>query len=215
MAAAVPPLEARDTFDERFTFGWVFTPVWVACEFCRKATPSDIVWKCGYCGEVNDQTKSYSFLNECRKCETAPKSFYCTHCCEINCLDSTGDKSNPALKLGMSLPPPVPPPAIPKQPEPQDPHTAELRELQKRQQLLTQQIAVARLKAELDKWKPARKKSIRKRLEESIAEYQGQFLTAREIYEREKRANEEKYKDDPEMLEQANQVLEDWYEREM
>src|SRR5437016_4524018 len=63
MDRKINPLKARSKFKARLLFGMVLKPLRLFCQHCDKYMPSDMEWRCAYCGHHNEGTKIYSFLN--------------------------------------------------------------------------------------------------------------------------------------------------------
>jgi hypothetical protein len=208
MARRVTPLKARRAFKGRLLLGLVLRPLRLFCEHCDKYVPSDMEWRCGYCNEENWFTRYYSFLNKCRKCKRPAKSFVCPHCREINFLDKDQVETHPATKAGPSVLPPT-----------KDEARREKREEREdSKEELNHEIEIARLSADLVKYKAsaefAKAKTAMEKLEKSFGEHDAHVMGVKTIVRRQKALNFEKYKDDPEGLEDATDSLESWAESE-
>ena len=63
-----------------------------------------------------------------------------------------------------------------------------------------------------EKKKPTAPMTPEEKVEASWVKRKAQTISAAEIYRREKKVNEEKFKDDPEMHKKADEALDEWYQ---
>jgi hypothetical protein len=207
MARNIPTLKARARFRERLLFGLTLAkPLRLFCDHCDKFVPSDLKWRCSHCNGENTRTWRNSFLNKCEHCKRSPKSYECPHCQKINFLDRDSDAGHPARQ---SVAP--------------DPSLADFdyrafkRELHgDKVEDLRHEIDVERLNLELASLKAARTEPLndpRARLEKSFSEHDAHMMAVHEIARRERQRNAEKYRDDPELREMADDSVQMWVER--
>ncbi len=98
-------------------------------------------------------------------------------------------------------------------------HEAKIRELQQQKFEAEQELQLAKLTEELEMLRATlalrKKPSIREKLETEYAERRDELLAVDDIFERELLANAEKYKNNPVLLQRANEQLEDWREQRL
>ncbi|MFA6287469.1 MAG: hypothetical protein WC661_08795 [Opitutaceae bacterium] len=206
-------LRGRREFKERLNRGLVTRPVFESCEYCRKETSSEMAWRCGYCSYENRRTTIYSFLNKCQKCDRAPKSYVCPYCERTSILDGDGDRTRPACRI-------VARPEKKKVEAPkEDPRMQRKKNFEERKEALEQEIEITTLTTKLAQAKEPistpKKDTVMMKIEKDLSEYferyMGGYLTAKEF--RVKIA--ERYKDDADLLERANEVVNGWLESRM
>jgi hypothetical protein len=209
------PLDARPHFKSRMflTLGLRRKPIQLSCEHCGKLTASDMEWVCGFCDVENHRTKLYSFLFKCEQCKQPPKCLQCPHCKTVMFFGKSRDTRHTARKTQS--------PTSPETEEQIQAKRAREREDSKAQ--VEHEITLTRLNAELTKLKKSiedtmesgKKKTPHESLEESFTEHDAQVMAAYKIAKREKEANQKKYADDPELLEMANESIQDWLEKKL
>jgi hypothetical protein len=163
-------------------------------------------WLCDTCNHANTATRIYSFLNKCKNCKRSPRSFVCPHCGKLNFLDKARDGSHPASSVLVPIP-------------------AQTRDEIRRQKLeeradakeeLEHDIVLERLNGELAALKAARDshKPVRPldKLEADFAERKAHGIGVYQIAAREYELNKTLYKNNPDLLEQADSLVKEWVE---
>lgn len=215
MARPVTNLNARLQFKQRLILGMFLKPVRAVCDHCEDVTPSDMQWRCGYCGHDNSGTRLYSFLNKCQKCKREPKSYGCASCSKINFLDDDRDASRPArrptAKPPLTVPPPPPPP-------PEDPGIARKKAHDERLTELAREIELAQLALRLAELKASpllkKEKTNLEQLEESLATDLGHGLGAHAAADKWKEKLATEFKDNPDLRAKADAVIDRWLEKQ-
>jgi len=239
MDGPIPALKARAAFASALSRDLVTQPISLTCPHCGEAVLSSMEWTCGYCRFDNKRTALYSFLYKCQKCDREAKSFLCPHCSKVCFLDGDNDRANPARRCARTkpkkatpvpevAPAPLPNLPVPIPPEPkmehyfepkEDPRVERKRAHEDRKERLFQEIEIAELTARLEAIRSPRAEkeedAMKSRLEKELNEYVGRliggYVTAREF----KNKIAERYKDDPEILHKANDVVAKWLEERM
>lgn len=195
-------------------FGMIGGPLRVECCHCGRVVLSDTRWRCERCGGENDSTRIYSFLNRCRKCRQPPDAYECPHCAGINCLNEGESISVVALTRPKPKPKVIPPP-----PPKEDPLAAKRRIHREQKEDLIREIELTRLNAELAALKavtePPAKKDVRALLEQSAADHDVRMMAVHAIAREQRAKNAEKYKDDAELLQMADESVQDWLENQL
>ena len=209
------PLDARREYKERhfITFGLHREPIKVSCNHCGKIILGDMEWVCGYCDAENLSTSLYSFLNKCEVCKQPPKCVECPHCNKLNFLINSRDNRHPAKKIR--------PPQKPETEE--DLRVKKIRQRDDAKTEIEHEILMTRLNGEHGKLKrdiqqslePVKIKSPLDKLEQSFSEHDARVMAAHRIAKRELDANKVKYADDPDLLEKANDSVNDWLENHL
>ena len=220
MDRKIHPLKARSRFKARLLFGMVLKPLRLFCQHCDKYMPSDMEWRCAHCGHENWATKYYSFLNKCQNCKRPPKSVACPHCGKLNFLDRDGDGSHPAVRIFVPVPqsplvPPVPP-IIP-------PTTAQVRAVKRenhadRKEAIQQEIEIAKLNADLVRCKESAefREELKRmaKLIKNFSEHEADVMGVKMVVKKKRSEYAETFKDDPEGLQDANDSLGMWAEKQ-
>jgi len=208
MFQRVPNLEARSRYKQRLVVGLVLRPMRLFCDHCDKYVPSDMPWRCPHCNEANTKTRLYSFLNKCRTCKRSPFSYVCPHCEKVNLLDVDGAGYSAVALREATV---------------GETHEEQLNRKRVERQIAKEEIEseiemtalsakLTRLKASAE-FKKARSKQ--EELEESFSEHDAHVMGAYMLVKEQRRKNEERFKDDAELLEMANMSLEKWLESQM
>jgi hypothetical protein len=212
MARIIPNQEARLNYKQRLFLGFVLKPLRLFCESCDTCVPSNMVWCCAYCGAENTKTRLYSFLNKCEHCKRSPKSYACPQCASINYLDEDSDGTMPARSTAK-------PSEIPTQTveEELSPEEMKHREHEEKKADIAREMELLGLNAKLVQMKEslAAPKTARERLERSFEEHEAHAMAIHAIAKEQRDKNAERYKDDPEMLEMANESLNNWVESQL
>lgn len=212
MARRIPNQEARLAYKQRLFFGAVLKPLRLFCDSCDSLVPSDMAWRCPHCQNQNTKTRLYSFLTKCEHCKRSPKSFACPHCASINFLDEDMDGTKPAKSAGkVSV---AAPPTDEKEMSPEEQRRTEHEE---KKAAIAREMELLELTAKLTRMKEAlaTPKSARERLEKSFSEHEASSMAIHAIAKEQREKNAEKYKDDPDMLEMANESLANWVESQL
>jgi hypothetical protein len=178
----------------------------IACPECRKVISTNTPWICGVCGKANTRTNKFPFIHRCEhgECGAEPKAYKCHHrgCGKLIFLTDDCQEENFARCLTAPVPPAP------------DETKEEISAQEREKRRLEHQLVITRLNAELNEAKklvdPPKKKPIREIIEEDYTRYNTRYMIVYEIAAREKKANAEKYKDDPEMLERTNLSVDTW-----
>ncbi len=188
-----------------------FVYVNLFCDHCNKHIPFDVPWKCGYCSEEQQNLRVawWGLIGKCVKCESEAQAFHCPHCQKVNYLDIDQDGSHSASILLNSAPKVV------------FPATLDLKRQAhlERKTELEHEIEITQLAAQLEALKasPIFKKEVAKK--EGIAERFSSFETHTmgvHMFAKQKREEyEERFKDDPDFLEQANESLQAFVEDQL
>ena len=181
------------------------------CPECEKCFSKNLVWRCAYCDSENDNEK-HPITEKCGTCFRVPKSYCCHHCEQIIFLDSDNDGSRPAINATVARKsrPHTPVPDLTKVKE---------QEHAERKIALMREIEITQLTAQLEALKasPIFKKEVAKK--ENIVERFSSFETHTmgvHMFAKQKREEyEERYKDDPDLLEQANESLQAFVEDQL
>lgn len=213
MARLIPNERARLEYKQRMFLGLIGRPLRVECEHCHQIVLSNTRWECGRCGNENERTRVYSFLNRCRSCRQPPKSYECPHCARINFLDEDRNSSTAARTIRrIEEPAPLAEPL-------EDPRAAKRRMHEEQKEDVLREIEMAQLNARLAEVKaasePPAKKNSRELLEESYSEHDTHSMAIHTIAREQRLKNAERFKDDPELLEMANESLQAWVENQL
>lgn len=194
-------------------------PIVFHCPDCGKVILSDLSWTCGYCDHRHEYldrkpftANYYSFLNKCERCKVSPSVHSCHHCGHRILLDFPIDTAH----LSWHVPPPIGPKPVESARE-QRAEVLEQTEYEiKLTKLMTERVEAQRQLREAErKLQPARnelRKNRRQELEEGLAKVRDEELAVEEIYAAAKTEAEQKWKDNPDRLEQELTMLERWRE---
>jgi hypothetical protein len=188
-------------------------PLHLFCPGCGKHIPSTMPWVCGYCDQEHAVNHGwFNFLNRCKQCLRRPKSVACPHCLKLWCLDHDNDTEHPARKVGQ------PAITLPLEVLETQRRAREI-ERSERKQDLAFRIEEAQLAAQLaelqKKIEESKPKTEAEQLATDFARQQARLLGMHEIVAAQRRQNEEKYRNDPDMLRRANDFLDHWKEQQM
>ncbi|HWA85283.1 MAG TPA: zinc ribbon domain-containing protein [Opitutus sp.] len=184
-------------------------PLRLFCEHCDKYVPSDMPWQCSHCNFENDRTRYYSFLNKCQECKRPPKSYVCPHCGTVNFLDKDQDSAHPARKSTRCV---LPEPVIDLREEKQRQHEDQKQDLVREIEITKLNARLAQLKASPEFQKEL---NAREKLEKSFSEHDAHVMGVYMIEKEQRAKHAERHKDDPEMLEKANESLGMWVEKQL
>lgn len=201
MARRISNLKSRDWFQARMLLGLFFKPLHLFCEACDKHVPSTMHWKCSHCDFINVRTKYYSFLHKCQQCKREARSYACPHCDKINFLDSTKYAGHPARS--SSRPPPLVETVADKQ-----------RKFAEKRMEIQQEIEITELNARLAKLKASpefqKQVSAKEKLELHFSDHDAHTMGVKAIVRERRREAMEKYKNDPEALEDQMESIDQW-----
>ncbi|MCI0560623.1 MAG: hypothetical protein MN733_19220, partial [Nitrososphaera sp.] len=174
------------------------------CPNCHKHLATNAPWICGDCRKRNDRVDDYPFLNRCEHCGVAPRAYQCHHRACRKLIFLTEDESEQNYAHCVE---PVEPPA---KDESKEEVLAEEREKRK----LNHELVMTELTAKLDEVKRkadfSKKRNPYEKVEEDFERHHAQMMAVHEIARDRKRANVEKYKEDAELLERANESVDAW-----
>jgi hypothetical protein len=189
---------------------WNKRAIWIRCPTCRKKIATNTPWMCGSCSVKNEHVDDFPFVNRCESCGVEPKAYRCHHenCGKLIYLTKDELMRNFAYCIN---------PVLEAREEEVERDTYEqkkrrgeyrlhLAQLYKQVELAEQEENNVKKKAE-----PLKEKTQEEKIKEHREGRRSKTIAAAEIYRNERKANEEKYKDDPEMLKMANEDLDDWY----
>lgn len=180
------------------------TVIGISCPGCKKHIATNTPWVCGFCQAKNQRTDDFPFIHRCEHCEAEPKAYQCHHrdCGKLIFLTEDHQEENYA----RCYRPPGPPAP--------DETKEEISFQEKERRKLEHQLRMTKLTAELNEAKkaaePLKEKAPHEVVEESFSRHNTFTMSAYDIARREKTANAVKYKDDPEMLERANESVDAW-----
>jgi hypothetical protein len=178
----------------------------IKCPNCSKTLMTNTPWVCGFCQHKNTRANEFPFIHRCEPsggCGADIKTYKCHHtgCEKLIFLTEDHQEENYAYAYREVTPVP-------------DKAKEEINKQQKDKRDLEHQLMMTRLTAELNEAKrtvdPPKEKAPHEIVEESFSRYNTFTMSAYDIARREKAANAEKYKDDPEMLERANLSVDTW-----
>lgn len=184
-----------------FFYVWDKRPIWVRCPHCTKRVATNTPWVCGFCQEKNHEIDEYPFVYRCGQCGAEPKAYKCHHrgCGKLIFLTSDELEQNYAVCLNSDAAPPV--------------EDAPVRYEQERR-ALEHEIMMLELAAKLETSKQrfagSRPKSPSEEIEESFTRYYSKVMGSNEFSLKQKAANAEKFKNDPDMLRRANLAVDQW-----
>lgn len=188
-----------------FTCVWEKRAIAIRCPGCGENVSTDTPWVCGHCKRQNVRTDEYPFLNRCQHadCGIRPKTYKCHHgnCQELIFLTLDKDKVNYAFRCDS-----------PKEvPESAKQRAARLQTHEETKEGKLQAIAIQELDVKLNGLKaqidgPKIKTELEKKMAAADQLYDAS-MGIRE-YCRKKRAEAaEKFKDNPDLLRDANDAI--------
>ena len=179
----------------------------ILCNHCQKPIITNTPWVCGFCQKNNTTTDDFPFIHRCEHCGAEPKAYECHHCGQLIFLTEDEMKLNYARCVGAPVAAVVPPP----------PDEATVREQEAR--AVEHQLRMTRLNAELveenRKAEFSKRKSPTEKVEESFSKHHAAIMAEHDIARREKETNAAKYKDDPYLLERANESVDTWLQQQL
>jgi hypothetical protein len=195
---------------------WDKRAIWIRCPHCEKKIATNTPWMCGACSVKNEHVDDFPFVNRCESCGVEPKAYQCHHkeCEKLIFLTKDELVKNYAYCIN---------PVIEAREEEVERDTFE-----QKKRRAEYKLHLARLNTDVELAEQA-ENEVKKRTqqpnqpqqpkektsEDKVREHRerrrAKTISATEIYRAERKANEEKYKDDPEMLKMVNEDLEDWY----
>jgi hypothetical protein len=211
--------------------GWFWRrPVRLFCPSCGKYVPGNLPWFCGRCNSENRAPKHddgllassrhvrHSFLHKCKACGAKPVAFHCQHCTEAFVLDRTwmdADKREVERLAAYMIQ------GAPPQPESREKvkerQVLHVENLEHRITVAELETRLAQRKKELDTLRTCREEkpipTTRERLQQTFDRQHEEFLAVHELARVAQARAEEKYRDDPEMLEMENAVIQQFVEK--
>ena len=176
-------------------------PIGFCCPHCEEHISSNTPWVCGFkeCNNLN--VVEHSFLNSCETCAAEPKAYTCHHCGKIIFLSSDKLTANAARCLNLSI--------ASSQTKAGDSQ----KDRQEQKQQREHAVAMAELDAKLGDLKKRTEEPKLKKPGEKMAEkFEQSYVESmgpREYARRKLKEVEELYKDDPVMLADAKQAIQD------
>lgn len=210
MNAKIANLTARRIFAEHALFGLKFKALRLFCDHCDKYISSRTHWTCGHCDFENILTWKFSFLYKCARCKRPPASYSCPHCGKTNLLGQEGTESNQARLVCAKVP-------VEKTPVPaeSDGETKE-RLHQQRKTDIEREIEIAHLTAKLDQLRASsefkKEVTLEERLRKDFSEHDANVMGIHRIAREQIKLNAERYADDPEERERADESVRAWVE---
>lgn len=171
------------------------------CPGCLKYIATNTPWVCGFCKAENRKPDEFPFVHQCEHCSAQPKAYKCHHrnCGRIIFLTEDEQEQNYAYCLNTET-----------QRPPEDTRAQRVES----KEALAHELEMADLASKLDGFKQradfSKKKSPKEEIEDSFEKHHARFMGTREFARKQRAANAEKFKDDPEMLKFANEALDDW-----
>ena len=176
-------------------------PIKLRCPQCWNFVRTNTPWVCGFCLRNNEHADEFPVINRCEHCGAEPRAYQCHHCQQLIYL--TEDRLNRNFATCLNPPGQAAPP-------PED----EMTLLRKEKEKLEHEIAMTELTAKLEAGKQrlefGKKKSPREEIEESFAKYDARVMGKEEFARKQRAIYAERYKDDRDMLDRANEALNDW-----
>jgi len=183
----------------------------IECPHCAKHIVTNIPWICGFCQKLNENGDEFPFVHKCKACGAEPRAYKCHHrgCSKLIFLGRDELEANfarcvnaPAVELET--------PAITETEA--EKRSREMKDIEHETMLceLNAKLNAAKERAEM-----AKKKTPKERLEKSFESHHSTTMGAREIARAKRKEMEEKYKDDPEMLKDALDAIDDWLAKEI
>lgn len=178
------------------------------CPHCGKFLAQDEAWGCGYCDKSNHR----SLFKGCETCDKRPTGFTCPHCAQI--VDLTGgkgsiDEKHLAKRFQHIVLPKTDDDIAKDRTRTKGDREFEILLLRLDSELVQER---ARYEMLLKAKKPRDEVSA---IEEDYNRHKQAFLAVDEIVERETKAAQEKYKDNPDMLKRHLECLEAWKQRKL
>lgn len=186
-------------------FVWEKRGIGIRCPGCGRFISTNTPWICGFCQKKNERVDEFPFVNRCEHCSAEPKAYQCHHrgCGKLVFLTADHLEDNfarcataPAEDLSATE------------------VTFQEREKRKLEHELILTELTAKLNAGKERLEFMKKRTPQEKKKESFQKFHGDSMAARELAKAEKAANAEKYRDDPEMLKAANEVVEEWLRSE-
>jgi len=204
----------------------------ILCNHCGNTIITNVPWMYGFCQKLNTNTDDFPFIHRCEHCGAEPRAYKCHHCEKLIFLSEDQLTTSYARYVHATV--------VKNRPTVNNinPHervkrklkdkleiaqlTNELAEITQRgpeKRDLEQQVLKARLtnelKAESQKGESLTKKTAKDKAEESFSRNHDARMAAIDIARREKAANAVKYKDDPYLLERADDSVDAWLKDQM
>lgn len=180
-------------------------PIVLRCPRCDKVIATNTPWKCGFCQKENRHADEFPFVHQCEHCSAPPKAYKCHHqheskpCGQIIFLSADEQESGYASCIvgeqENSAAPVKPASDVRKEAREQIIHDIEMAELQAK-------LEAIKRRAEFGKPRPHREK-VKEAFEKDIDVWMG----AEEEAEAQRVIAREKYKDSPEKLQRALDLI--------
>jgi hypothetical protein len=206
---------------------WIWDqPIRLFCPWCNKYVPGDLPWICGQCHSENDpstvtfvwEVAGNSFLHKCKTCKTNPVAFLCPHCQDVFILDGRwheADKAEARRLAASAIQDPPPPPESNE--EKRERYSDAVENLEHRITITELETRLAQRTAELDVLRTPRIEkaapTAREKLRQTYDRHHDELLAVHEIAKEARAKAEEKFHDDPEMLEMEDAVIQQFVEK--
>lgn len=175
----------------------------IKCPHCERYLASNTPWICGFCGENVMETDEFPFIHRCEHCQTETKTYMCHHrdCGKLIFLTEDKLELNYATCLNF------------EEGKSAEVVTDALR-YEREKQELEHKLAMSELATKLDsaeqRRESAKKRGPHEEIEESFSKYFARIMGSEEYAMKRKAMNAEEYKDNPEMLKKADEVVDSW-----
>ncbi len=190
---------------------WDKRAIRLQCRACKNIVLSNTPWVCGFCKESSKNANEHPFVDKCMHCGNEPKAYKCHHgdCRKFIFLTDDRLETNYAYCL-------IAPSEVPEPPKP-DERTVKVKAHQETKQDKEHELEVAKLDEQLKQIKERidgpKIKTPFEQKKDSFDKYYDGVMGVRE-YACQKRAEAaERYKDNPELLKDANEAIDEFIRR--
>jgi hypothetical protein len=175
----------------------------IRCPHCLGYIATNTPWKCGFCGHENRRVNEFPFVYQCENCHAEPKAYQCHHATCRKLIFLSNDKLAENFASCLNLKPAETLPPV-------DKSTAQ----KTAKEDLLHEIEMAELAAKLNEAKkrsaPEQKKGVAEEIEDDFTKFYSSRMGAREYARKKKAENAEKFKDDPQALQDSNDTIDAW-----
>lgn len=180
-------------------------PLFISCPKCRKHVATNTPWVCGFCGAKNLRADEVPFIEPCGSCGASAKAYKCHHkagsvmCEGIIFLSADEQERNHAYCLNSETVAPETPPTVDREEaKAKVAHDIEMAEL-------NEKLEHIRKRGQLMQQKPTRE-----RLKDDFQKDCDVWLGAEDLADEQRVVAREKYKDNPEKLQRALDLIDAW-----
>lgn len=193
-----------------FFYIWQDRPIWIRCPGCGKLIATNTPWRCGFCGEKNQNSESFPFVHRCEHCGAEPKAYRCHHqSCGKSCSELiffTEDELQTNFATCAELPQ-------------KDTTKEEMSNQERERRGKEHELAMADLDARLEAFRARKEFSKKLPVREAIkADYEkghANFLGTEEFADARAVEIEEECKNNPGRLERERAYLQAWRKRRL